>query len=176
LSPRTLTAAPTDRRYWKRLLRCVHPDHGGDAELFVWVRELQQHVAGDDVEPPRREYEPPRRRTTQDSPRVDYTNAFDKSRSFEDLTRQAVAMAGQVQEPYASVLRLLDDCHEVAEVAGPTYRQQFTGASYRSLAAIAHRAGMTKTERVQWYRICEQIPLAQRHAGHLMMKLQREAA
>jgi hypothetical protein len=61
---RTLTAPPTDRSYWKRLLRCVHPDHGGDAELFVWVRELQQHVTGDDIEPPRREYEPPRRTTT----------------------------------------------------------------------------------------------------------------
>jgi hypothetical protein len=173
---RTVTARPTDRRYWKRLLRCVHPDHGGDAELFVWVRELQQHVAGDDVEPPRREYEPPRRTTTQDSPRIDYTNAFDKSGSFEDLTRQAVAMAEQVQEPYASVLRLLADCREVAEVAGPTYRQQFTGASFKSLAAIAHKVSMSYEERQRWYELCASIPLSQRHAGHILSKLQREAA
>ena len=35
---RTLTAAPTDRSMWRRLLHVVHPDKGGDAELFVWVR------------------------------------------------------------------------------------------------------------------------------------------
>src|SRR5215211_1598373 len=36
---------------WKRLLRHVHPDAGGDGDLFVWVRELQEHVAGHGIEP-----------------------------------------------------------------------------------------------------------------------------
>ena len=128
---RTLTPPPTDHSMWRRLLRGCHPDGAGDEPLFVWVRELQQYVAGDDVEPPRRENEPPRRTTTQDSPRIDYTYAFDKAGSFDELTRQAVALAESVPEPYASVLRLLDGCHEVAEVAGPVYRQQHAGATYK---------------------------------------------
>jgi len=136
---------------WRRLLRGCHPDGAGDEPLFVWVRELQQYVAGDDVEPPRRENEPPRRTTTQESPRIDYAAAFDKAGSFDELTRQAVALVEQVPEPYASVLKLLEDCHEVPEVAGTVYRQQHAGATYKSLATIGHRVGMDKAARIQWY-------------------------
>jgi hypothetical protein len=161
---------------WRRLLRVCHPDGAGDDTLFVWVRELQQHVARDDVDPPRRENEPLRRTTTADSPRLDFTDAFNKAGSFEDLTRQAVALAESVPEPFAAVLRLLEDCHEVEEVAGPLHRQQSQGASYRSLAAIGHRVGMDKQARTYWYRTAEHIPLSQRHAGHILSKLQDEAA
>jgi len=27
---------------WRRLMRRCHPDAGGDEDLFVWVRELEQ--------------------------------------------------------------------------------------------------------------------------------------
>jgi hypothetical protein len=56
------------------------------------------------------------------------------------------------------------------------YRQQFQGATYKSLAAIAYRAGMSARERSGWYRVAEAIPLAQRHAGHILAKLQSRAA
>jgi len=82
------------------------------------VRNLQEHVAGDQIDPPRREYEPPRRTTTSESPRVPFEDAFEVASSFDDLTRQAVEMAERVDEPYAGLLKLLADCHEVAENAG----------------------------------------------------------
>jgi hypothetical protein len=144
--------------------------------LFVWVRELQQHVAGDDIEPPRRENKPPRRTTTADSPRLDFSDAFNQAESFADLTAQAIALAETLEEPYASLLRLLEDCHELPEAAGPLYCQQHQGSSYRALAAIGHRVGMNKQARTYWYRIAEHIPLSQRHAGHILSKLQDEAA
>jgi hypothetical protein len=81
-----------------------------------------------------------------------------------------------VPEPYASVLKLLEDCHEAPEVAGPMYRQRHAGATYKSLAAIGHRVGMDKGERSQWYRIAERMPLSQRHAGHILAVLQGQAA
>lgn len=115
---RTATAPPADRSYWRRLIRRCHPDAGGDSDLFVWVRNLQEHVAGDQIDPPRREYEPPRRTTTSESPRVPFEDAFEVASSFDDLTRQAVEMAERVDEPYAGLLKLLADCHEVAENAG----------------------------------------------------------
>jgi hypothetical protein len=174
--PKTLTPAPTDRAMWRRLMARCHPDQGGTDDLFVWVRELQQHVAGDDVVPPRRENVPQRRTTTADSPRLDYTDAFNKAESFAELTAQAVALADTLEEPYGSALKLLEDCHELAEVAGIMYRQQHQGASYRSLAAIGHKVGMDKQARSYWYRIAEAIPLSQRHAGHILSKLQDEAA
>jgi hypothetical protein len=157
------------------MARC-HPDQVGTDDLFVWVRELQQHVVGDAVEPLRKENEPPRRTTTADSPRLDYTEAFNKAESFADLTRRAIALSSTLEEPYASVLKLLYDCEELAEVAGIMYRQQHQGASYRSLAAIGHKVGMDKQARSYWYRIAEAIPLSQRHAGHILSRLQDEAA
>jgi hypothetical protein len=174
--PRTLTPEPTDRSMWRRLLRVCHPDGAGDDALFVWVRELQQHVAGDDVEPLRKENVPPRRTTMADSPRVDYSDAFNKADSFEDLTRLAVDLADTLQEPYRVVLKLLKDCYEVDEAAGIMFRQQHQGATYKSLAAIAHKVSMSYEERQRWYAIAESMPLSQRHVGHILSKLQDQAA
>jgi hypothetical protein len=36
--------APTDRAMWRRLLARVHPDAGGDDELFVWAKSLEELV------------------------------------------------------------------------------------------------------------------------------------
>jgi len=87
-----------------------------------------------------------------------------------------VLYADDVGAPYDELLRMLRDCFE----AGPDdvflYRQQHQGATYKTLAAIAYRARMSKPERTRWYRIAESIPLYQRHAGHIMMKLQEQAA
>jgi len=66
---RTLTPAPTDPRMWRRLLRLAHPDQGGTDDLFVWVRELQEHVAGNGIEPLPRE-------TRRDPPRHHASSGF----------------------------------------------------------------------------------------------------
>jgi hypothetical protein len=102
---------------------------------------------------------------------------FSGFEDFEALTSRALAMASaQGSEPdvYAHLLRLLADCYPAHE--GLLYDQQCRGASYRSLAAIGHRVGMTKQERGHWYRISEEIPLTQRHAGHILSRLARRAA
>lgn len=172
--PRTATAPPTDRAYWRRLLRLVHPDAGGSSDLFVWVRNLQEYVAGDAIAPP--SYERPRRSTTNDSPRVPFEDAFDRAAGFDDLTRQALAVADDAPAIYGRLLLLLLDCYDVGETGGVIYRQQHQGATYKQLAAIGHRAGMDKAERTQWYRIAESVPLSQRHAGHILGRLHQEAA
>lgn len=83
-------------------------------------------------------------------------------------------MAAAVAEPYGYLLRQVVDCYPVSE--GALYDQQRRGASYRALAAIGHMVGMTKSERIQWYRIAETVPLSQRHAGHILSQLKRRAA
>ena len=85
-----------------------------------------------------------------------------------------MTMASAVAEPYGYLLRRLADCYPVSE--GPLYDQQRRGASYKMLAAIGHGVGMSKVERVQWYRIAESIPLSQRHAGHILKRLKERAA
>src|SRR5215210_3802512 len=163
---------------WRRLLRLVHPDAGGDHDLFVWVRELQDYVAGDRIEPLPQEVrrDPPRHPTSSAGDRVDYTEAFDRADNFGVLTRAAVMYADEVGAPYARLLRLLEDCYSAGPGDVTLHRAQHQGATYRQLAAIAHRAGMSKPERVRWYRVAEAIPLSQRHAGHILSRLQERAA
>jgi hypothetical protein len=81
-------------------------------------------------------------------------------------------LADQVSEPYGSVLRLLMNCEPLVGFED----KQGRGASYKMLAAVGHLVGMTKTERVRWYRIAEAVPLSDRHLGHILGRLKRRAA
>jgi hypothetical protein len=162
---------------WRRLVGRAHPDAGGDHDLFIWSMSVRDAVRGRELrtETPRRvdQDHSSRRRegsTTGTADRV----PFDRVADFEVLTDRALSMAAAVAEPYGYLLRQVADCYPASE--GPHYDQQRRGASYKSLAAIGHAVGMTKTERVQWYRIAEAIPISQRHAGHILSRLKRRAA
>ncbi len=99
-----------------------------------------------------------------DTPRVPYPVGT----NFEAVTRQALRVEG----PYASVLSLLADCSPQPHLA----HEQARGASYARLAAIAHLWGMSKEERVGWYRVAEDLTLSDRHASHLLGRLKKRAA
>jgi hypothetical protein len=166
---------------WRLLLRRCHPDAGGTDDLFIWARELREHVTGDRVEDWRsrtrqERRQPPPHPTSSARDRIDYAVAFDRAASFGEFTERIAALAdsGEVPERFAALLRLVRDCYEAHD--GPLHRMQHEGAPYRTLAAIAHAAGMSKDQRVGWYRLCESMPLSQRHAGHIMGRIKREAA
>ncbi len=166
----TPTLPPTDRTMQRKLKALVHPDNRGDHELFIWTANLIE-VACSGFQHAREGGQPSPRRypsTKTDPERV----PFPPSADFAALTRRAVALADEVPPPYRSVLLLLRDCVPLAGFE----EKQGRGASYRQLAAIGHRAGMTKAQRVRWYRIAESVPLSDRHAGHLLGKLERFAA
>jgi hypothetical protein len=173
---RTPTLPLNDRSMWRRLLSRAHPDAGGSHELFIWTEAIRgvvcssQARVGVSRDPDDQPFE---QRAASD---VDATDRipFDEFSDFEVLTDRAVTMADAVAEPYGYLLRQVADCYPVED--GPLYDQQRRGASYKSLAAIGHRVGMTKPERVQWYRITKAIPLSQRHAGHILSQLKRRAA
>jgi hypothetical protein len=157
------------------LLATVHPDRDeGDAELFVFLQALREHVEGClDGGSQRRVFDsdvPPGRESGSDPrDRVPFGLALD----FVLLSERARILSTDVDEPYASLLREAADCPPSYHGRGEI--QQRRGATYRTLAAIAHAAGFTKAERVSWYRIAESVPLAQAHASHLLSKLRRAA-
>jgi hypothetical protein len=110
--------------------------------------------------------------STHDDPsRVPYPPG--ETSDFAALTAKAVTMAEKVGGIHGTLLEMLEDC-EAPPLTTGAWEQR--GASYKSLAAIGHTVGMTKAERVQWYRIAEAIPLSQRHAGHILNELQKAAA
>lgn len=90
------------------------------------------------------------------------------------LVRKAVGLGMALPDPYATPLRLLKGVGTA--YFGPLEYQQRRGATYRQLAAIAHAVGMSKSQRVRWYRIAEGIPLSRRLAGHILARLRKEAA
>lgn len=165
---------------WKRLVSRAHPDAGGDHELFIWATATREVVCGGELgsEIPRRSAAPEPARAADDNDRIGFEFAFQKAESFSDLTRQAIELAnsGDLLKTYADTLRLLADCQEASRADAMLFRQQRQGATYKQLAAIAYSMGMTKAERVGWYRVAERVPLSVRHAGHILSRLKRRAA
>jgi hypothetical protein len=165
----TPTLPPDDRGMWRRLVSRSHADAGGSHELFIWAVATRDAVCGE-LEAAISRVERRAISTQGTGERV----PFDEDASLEVLTDLAVAMGEAVAEPYGFLLRQVADCEPAEDE--PLRDQQRRGASFKSLAAIAHRVGMTKAERIQWYRIAESVPLSQRHAGHILSRLKRRAA
>lgn len=168
MMPKTVAPPPTDKSMWRRLLKRTHPDQGGDDALFVWTRLVQEAICGREV----REEDPPSSTPREGPARVPFDEAFEKAQSFADLTRQAVALANTVDAAFARLLLSLEDC-EAEDEDSPLHAQQQLGATYKTLAAIGHAAGMNGAERAHWYKLAEQIPLSQRHAGHILTQLKK---
>lgn len=179
MTPRTLTPPPTDKAMWRRLMRLAHPDGAGEHDLFIWVKHVFEHVAGEppvhDLGRDRARRQPPPHPTSEASDRLDFTDAFNKAEDHTDLTARAVGMAAEVGEPYARLLGMLRSCYPASEADVLIMRAQHQGASYKQLAYIAHLVGMSGAQRTRWYRIAESIPLSQRHAGHIIKGLQVRA-
>jgi hypothetical protein len=178
MTPRTQSRPLDDPKMWRRLVARTHPDAGGDHELFIWTGTVKDAVCGGQLQvgPKPEPRDNPSRRGegstrgpthTDDKPRVPWPPGTD----FEESTHEALLMAA-MEQPYAQILLLLKDCRPLEHLA---YEQE-RGASYKRLATIAHTWGMSKAERSGWYRVAEGIPLSDRHAGHILSKLKRQAA
>ncbi len=174
MSPRTATLPPTEPLMWRKLLAKVHPDAGGDHETFIWALHVRAAVCNGATVPPPKEGArpqpppPPKSSSGANPDRIPFDTS--SASSFSELTTKALALAdiGDVLPLYTDLLRLLADCEEVH--AGTHHDQQKRGASYKQLAAIGHKVGMSKERRIEWYRLVERIPLSMRHAGHILKK------
>lgn len=92
--------------------------------------------------------------------------------AFVRVTRRALSIAevateSPEHEAVALLLGLLRDHEPPREIL----RGETIGASYKQLAYVAHRVGMSKEQRQTWYKVAEAIPLSQAHAGHLIARL-----
>lgn len=175
MSPRTQTRPLDDPRLWRRLLSRAHPDAGGDHDLFIWTGTVKDAVCGGELQiGPKSPAKPPPASSTapEENPRIPYPDG--DGTAFESATAEALRMAEELGtfNVYGGILRLLRDCEPMAQYA----RQERRGASFKQLAAIAHTVGMSSPERSGWYRIAEAVPLSDRHAGHLLGRLKKQAA
>lgn len=173
MSPPTASAAPpTDPRLWRLLLARAHPDAGGTGELFVWAQALREVLADG---PPARRESCGRCNPASSSPAEEHERIpFDADLDPIALSRRVLALVEELEHPYSAVLRLLANCGPATH--GRPQLQERRGATYRQLAAIAHAAGMSYLERLEWYRVAESVPLSQRAAGHILSRLKNERA
>jgi hypothetical protein len=163
---RTPTYPPGHRGMWRRLVGRAHPDAGGDHELFIWAGAVRDLVCRQGLSP--RGDNSTESGRNEEPARVPYPLESD----FATLTARALAMAEEAGGVHGALLEMLMDCYPLAHLA---YEQE-RGASYKRLAAAGHMVGMTKAERVRWYRVAESIPLADRHLGHILSRLKESAA
>lgn len=153
---------------WRRLISRAHPDAGGTEELFIWTGAVRDLVcSGDAKVATGRHFAEPQ--SSEEPARVPYPPGSD----FATLTARAITMAEQVGGVYGALLEMLADCEAPPSTTG-AWEQR--GASYKKLAAVGHMVGMTKAERGRWYRIAEDVPLSDRHVGHILGRLKRRAA
>lgn len=90
------------------------------------------------------------------------------------MALRVVTLVDELEYPYHALLRLL--ANSVPATHGRLQLQERRGATYRQLAAIAYTVGMSYSERLEWYRVAESVPLSQRHAGHILARLKKQAA
>jgi hypothetical protein len=148
MSPKTATLPPSEPLRWRKLLSKVHPDAGGDHELFIWAMNLRELVCERGL---------PSRTVASPPPPPPKGSA----------ERDRVALDGTAN--FSRLLRPLLDCE--GNRSGKERSQQHRGASHRQLALVAHRAGMTSSQRRQWYELAERIPLSMQHASHIIEKM-----
>lgn len=162
---RAATPVPLDdRTMWRKIKAAVHPDRTGEHEPFLFVAAAEEHFT--ECRSLRDRGRGPERGADRDrGKRI----PFDPGIDFEERTLAILRWYRDAPDPYRRVMILLVDCG--AADHGRAYQQQYQGASYRQLAAIAHAAGMDFEQRQEWYAVAESVGLAERHAAHILNKL-----
>jgi hypothetical protein len=159
---------------WRRLLARLHPDAGGDGELFTFGQAVREQVTGDGrcdrcLAHSYSEYGSSTN-ASEAKERIDFNPPTGDP--FEHL-RMILGVAKDVPNPFRDVLLLLIDCP--TEDHGRAFASQATGASYRQLAYLAHLAGFSDEERQRWYSLAEDLSLSGRHVSHLISTLKAAA-
>ena len=101
-------------------------------------------------------------------PRIDYPGAKWGARFFGELTLHILERLEAIPEEYARLLRKLEDCQPMGR------EDETVGTTYKQLAYIGHRAGFSADDRQRWIALAASIPLTQRHAGHIIARLNEE--
>ena len=85
---------------------------------------------------------------------------------FDQITAAALNLDRAYPAIHLQALLLLEGIQNWPDSPG-----QYKGATYKQLALISHKLGMTYQQHISWYRICERLQLTQDHAGYIIEHL-----
>jgi hypothetical protein len=97
--------------------------------------------------------------------RIAYPNKFLMEYVFNATRDKALEIARRTEHEVLEPLLYL----EGAEC--PNSNAALEGATYKSLAYVAHRMGMSDEYRAQWYNVARRISLSQAHVGCIIVRL-----
>jgi hypothetical protein len=173
MSPHTVRAPVYDREHWNRLLRLCHPKGAGDEDLFLWAKGVYDFVTSDEPEPAPRE-QPKHKKSTD---RVDFSGVEERFSSHADLVEHALEVAYSIEEPFHSMLSGLEDLEPAPRGDLQLLRAEQQGCTFKQAAYAAHLANLSKKHRMDFYKLCQSLPMSQRMCGHIIKRLQeRESA
>ncbi len=88
-------------------------------------------------------------------------------RMFDEATDRALNLSRTYdEEKTADLLGMLEG------IVYPDDLQSSEGASFKSLAYVAHLYGLTKEQRSEWYDVAKSIPLSQAHLNYITRNVQ----
>lgn len=106
-----------------------------------------------------------------DKARINYPHPEEVYRFLERIFDEATERALEASRIYgdkdiADLLGMLEG------VVYPDDIQSSEGASFKSLAYVAHLYGLTKEQRSEWYDVAKSIPLSQAHISYITRNVQ----
>ena len=147
---------------WRRLLARLRPDAGGDDELFIWAKSLEELVA----RLSKAQHDPYARLggTVKQEGRI----PFDPHTDFDQISERALLFAPRAFG-YGGVLHIAGGAKRTGTA------KDHRGATYEQLARIAYRLGIDKHQRnvrKMWYRTVRDVMLSEAHAEQIIGSLE----
>jgi len=181
----------TDASYWRRLLATCHPDKdGGDAELFLFLTGLKEHVEGcavlcsnhtGNTTQDRNSYYQDRAYGNGNGERGGYAREeqdtaaripfADYPVEHIDLLRRALRIGQESAGGAENVLLLLRDYRQATSGRGQLSEQR--GATYRQLKYLSVLADV---EAREMYEVAERVPMSQAMAHWCIQTLKEGGA
>src|SRR3954469_25707062 len=89
--------------------------------------------------------------------------------NFERLTDVAMHHASEnMDNIFGGLLIFLADCDHVCRLSG----LEQVGCSYHALRRVGRTVGMSAEQFAEWISLAESVPLSERHALHILGKLE----
>jgi hypothetical protein len=106
-----------------------------------------------------------------DKARIEYPDPYELYRflesSFDRSTEKALELSRHYHDEDIRDLLMM-----IEGAVYPDNPQSWEGASFKSLAYVAHQYGLSSEQRQVWYEVAKSVPLSQAHVSYITRNVQ----
>lgn len=107
-----------------------------------------------------------------DRARINYPHPEQIYRFLEEMFDEATERSLNLSRTYEEE-KIADLLGMLEGVTYPDDVQSSEGASFKSLAHVAHLYGLTNEQRSEWYDVVKSVPLSQAHVSYITRNVQQ---